>query len=204
MAAHRVGRARHRAGGLLLACLLAPLPGRAAEADPVNVSVTRQGDEVRIRAEFRVPVNPRSAWDVMTDFEHMTAFLPHLKESRVLGHAGNQLTVRQTGESRVGPLSVSFESLREVELKPYQTIRSRTLNGTLRGMKGETWLMPSGGGGTRVYYKASVVPDSGLASLVPNGLLRDELKAQFHLMREEMLRRDRLQLGRTPQTPAGG
>ena len=195
-----------RLTALLLVAVLSLGLARAADeaTDPVSVSVTRNGDHVIFTAEFRVPVNLRTAWDVLTDFEHMPAFLPGLKESHVLSLAGNQLTVQQKGEYTVGLLPVEYESLRVVDLKPYQSIRSRTLKSSLGSVEGLTRLIPEGRNLTLVQYSASALPDSSLAALVPSSYLKDGLKAQFQAMREEMLRRARSQLGRTSDLPSGG
>lgn len=191
---------------LLIVAILALGLARAAEeaTDPVSVSVTRSGENLSLAAEFRVPVSVRLAWDVLTDFEHMPGFVPGLKESHVLSLAGNQLTVQQKGESTMGPLPMEYESVRMVELKPYQSIRSRTLKGSLGSVEGVTRLTAEGRNLTLVQYSASALPDSSLAALIPSSYLKDGLKTQFQAMREEMLRRARLQLGRTGVASSGG
>lgn len=195
-----------RPTALLIAAILALGSAGAAEepTDPVSVTVTRSGENLSIAAEFRVPVNVRLAWEVLTDFEHMPAFLPGLKESHVLTLAGNQLTVQQKGESTVGLLPMEYESVRMVELKPYQSIRSRTLKGSLGQVEGLTRLAAEGRNLTLVQYSASVHPESSLSALIPSSYVKDGLKAQFQAMREEMLRRARLQLGRAAALPGGG
>lgn len=57
---------------LLLAAVLACPPVLAAEApdDAVAVSVAREADHILLAAEFRVPVDVRTAWSVLTDFTH--------------------------------------------------------------------------------------------------------------------------------------
>lgn len=191
---------------LLIAAVLTLGSARAAEeaTETVSVSVTRSGENLAFTAEFRVPVNVRMAWDVLTDFEHMPAFVPGLKESHVLSLAGNQLTVQQKGESTVGLLPVEYESVRMVELKPYQSIRSRTLKGSLGYVEGVTRLTAEGRNLTLVQYSASALPDTGLAALIPSSYLKDGLKAQFQAMREEMLRRARPQLGKSAAASSGG
>ncbi len=191
---------------LLLACALSSGGVQAAEdvPDPVAVSVAREGEHLQLTAEFRVPVGVRTAWAVLTDFEHMHEFLPGLKESHVLAQTGNQLTVQQRGEATAGPLSMAYESLRAVELTPYQAIRSRTLKGSLGNVEGVTRLTPDGRDSTLVSYTAQAQPDSPLASLLPTRYVREELRTQFQAMREEMLRRARPHVGRTASLPGGG
>lgn len=122
----------------------------------------------------------------------------------VLAQNGQRLTVQQKGESTVGLFPMEYESLRAIELKPYQSIRSRTLKGSLGSVEGVTRLLPEGQGVTLVVYSAQAQPDSSLAALVPSRYLREELKTQFQAMRAEMLRRSRLQLGKSVGGSAGG
>lgn len=191
---------------LLLACALSWGAALAAEdvSDPVAVSVAREGEHLLFTAEFRVPAGVHTVWAVLTDFEHMPQFLPGLKESHVLARTGRQLTLQQKGESTVGLLSIEYESLRAVELRPYHSIRSRTLKGSLGTVEGMTRLTPEGQNSALVSYSAQVQSDSSLVSLVPTRYVREELKAQFQAMREEMLRRVRPQVGRAAIAPTGG
>lgn len=184
---------------LLLLSALACGAGHSAEeaSEAVSASVTRSGDGLALTAEFRVPVKLRLAWDVLTDFEHMPSYLPGLRESHVLSHAGNQLTVRQKGEHSVGLLSWEYEAVRIIELKPYQSIHSRTLKSSHGSVEGVTRLTAEGRNLTRVQYSASALPDSSLTALVPSSYLEEGLKAQFQAMREEMLRRAQPQLSKS-------
>lgn len=184
---------------LLLAGVLACTPALATPTpdDPVAVSIAQDADHILLSAEFRVPVDARTAWSVLTDFSHMPEFLPGLKESQVLSQNGQRLTVQQKGESTVGLIAMEYESLRAIELKPYQWIRSRTLRGSLGSVEGVTRLLPDGEGATLVVYNAQAQPDSSLAALVPARYFREALKSQFQAMRAEMLRRARLQTGRS-------
>ncbi len=190
----------------LLAWVLAWTPVVAAEApeDTVIVTVSREADHILLAAEFRVPVDVRTAWSVLTDFTHMPEFLPGLKESHVIAQSGQRLTVQQKGESTVGLFPMDYESLRAIELKPYQTIHSRTLKGSLGTVEGVTRLLPIGEGVTLVVYHAQAQPDSRLAALVPVRYLAEALKTQFQAMRAEMLRRARLNLGKSSGTAPGG
>ena len=71
-----------RLGLLFLVCALSwgGLQAAADVSDPVTVSVAREGEQLLFAAEFRVPVGVRTAWAVLTDFEHMPQFLPGLTD----------------------------------------------------------------------------------------------------------------------------
>ena len=67
------------------ACALAP--------DAVEVSAHDESDHVVLSAHFFAPVTTELAWSVLIDFDHMTNFLPYLKESNVLWRNGNSPSV---------------------------------------------------------------------------------------------------------------
>ena len=64
-----------------LAGLLASHSISAAQP-PLPVSVERDGDTFYVRARASVAVDPRIAWDTLTDYEHMPDFLPNVERSR--------------------------------------------------------------------------------------------------------------------------
>lgn len=71
-----------------LCCLLALCAPAAFAADSAasqpEAHVTKNGDTVELDTQFSVPVSREIAWAVLTDFEHMTAFIPNLASSKVL------------------------------------------------------------------------------------------------------------------------
>lgn len=68
---------------LLLLLLISGGSVLAADGDVV-IDVQRRGDAFVVDARIDVPVGRRTAWDVLTDFDHMTAILskPQLKPRR--------------------------------------------------------------------------------------------------------------------------
>ena len=60
------------------------------------------------------------------------SFLSNLEYSGVEDTAGNVLRVRQKGKATRGPLTLTFDIVREMELLPYSEIRSRLISGDLK------------------------------------------------------------------------
>ena len=58
-----------------------------------TVSVDRDGDTFHVRARASVAVDPRIAWDTITDYEHMREFLPNIDRSRVVARIGGRVIV---------------------------------------------------------------------------------------------------------------
>lgn len=172
-----------------------PAPSPAPPAVPVparvraeEVQVRHQGDTWWVEARFVLPVPPALAWEVLTDFEHMAAILGNLEESRVLSRQGAVWQVLQKGRLRFGLFSFSFESLREITLSPRQRIQARGLGGNTRNFVSDL-VLETVAGGTRLVYRAEMVPDFWLPEAVGPSLLQQETAERFSALAAEMQRR---------------
>jgi uncharacterized membrane protein len=171
-------------------CALALQSSAFAEAgqDDITVKVQKDGDAVIIDLTVTVPATPQEAWDVLVDFDHMTQFLSSLHSSKILEKNDNKWKVAQKGESSHGGFSFAFESVREVELKPYETIRSHLVSGTMKKHEGLTQLSPSGTG-TKIVYHAESIANVWVPPLVGTSLVEGDVRKQFQEMEAEMLKR---------------
>jgi ribosome-associated toxin RatA of RatAB toxin-antitoxin module len=173
----------------LLALVLPAVLVWAASPDlEMLVKVTRRGDTFLVDALLFAPVSPREAWAVLTDFDHMSAFVPNLSESRVTSRSDDELVVAQKGVARFGVLSFPFESVREVELHPYDSIRSQNIRGNLARLVSVTRLTGAEGG-TRIDYQVEVLPAFWVPGFVGEFLIKHEITEQFEAIVKEMLRR---------------
>jgi len=182
---------------LRLPLLMALLAGVCTGADAgalalpePSIQINKADGALVLDISYRVPVPPRLAWAVLTDFENMPGFVPNLESSRILQRSGNILQVEQKGSFHFGMLPIHYESVRQVEFTPYQSIRSRTLSGDTR--LESVMLLTSAGNDTLLSYHATAVsglpiPDSLVASTVG-----EMLEAQFKAMGREMVRRAQL------------
>ena len=71
----------------------------------------------------------------------MAKFVTNLDESKVMSRAGDTLTVFQKGTAARGPLTFTFENVREIVLTPYREIRSRLISGDLESSEFTTKVM---------------------------------------------------------------
>ena len=69
---------------------------------------------------------------MLTDFDHMAEIVTNLQSSKVLSRSTTTLVVAQQGRTSAGPLTFAFETVREVELKPFYEIRARLLHGSAK------------------------------------------------------------------------
>ena len=163
----------------------------AAEATPeMVIDVVRNGDAFIVDALLFAPVPRRDAWAVLTDFDGMSGFVPNLSASATTSREGNRVVIAQKGVARFGPLRFPFESVREVELQPYDVVHSHNIRGNMRQLDSVTRLGDAEGG-TRISYHVRAVPGFWFPGYMGEVLLRHEVREQFEAIIKEMLRRQR-------------
>ena len=171
--------------GLLLTLSLAHA---GAPSDDITVTVDTRGSTVIIDVEVPIDVSPEEAWPTLVDYDHMADFIPNLTESRVLSRQGNHLRVVQKGRASRGPLSFSFENVRDVVLAPPNEIRTRLVSGTLRNAESLTRIerTPSG---MRLVNHGEYTVSEFLPVAVVTGSIASETRENFALIRAEIMRR---------------
>lgn len=162
----------------------------------VTVAVSQRDEAFIIDAAFEVAVPLATAWEVLTDFDHMTAIIGNLTSSKVTSRQGNTWIVRQEGIARWGIFSFSFESERELRLMPKQRLQARALSGSLKRMESDLQIAVLEQG-IKVSYHAETVPGSFLARMFGASFVRHEVAEQFRALAREMTRRH----AASPQTP---
>jgi uncharacterized membrane protein len=175
---------------IALICLLTfgTQAGADGASDDIKVKVQKDGDSVIIDLSVTIPATPQETWAVLTDFDHMSQFLSNLQSSKILEKKGDKWTVAQKGQTSHGGFSFSFESIRDVELKPYETIRSHLISGTMTKHEGLTQLSPSGTG-TRIVYHAESIAKVWVPPLVGTSVVEGDVRKQFQEMEAEILKR---------------
>jgi ribosome-associated toxin RatA of RatAB toxin-antitoxin module len=173
---------------LFLAGLLLAAAVSSAAAGDTRVSVARSERGVIVDAVIVTPVGLRETWDVMTDFDAMSGFLPYLKSSRVTARDGALLRVEQRGALTWGPIARDFATVRQVELTPYERVQSRVIEGDVRRVDTVTRFRALGEQ-TEVRHHVEISLDSGIPTALVETFLRREVREQFDAFLREMDRR---------------
>ena len=182
-----------RCSCILLALLLPFGDGASARIDALpdpTVQVHRQDSNLILDISYQVPVHPQEAWATLTDFENQPGFMPNLEVSRVLLRSGNHLQIEQKGIAKVGFFSFHYVSQRELEITPFQLIRSHSLSGDIQ-MESTLVLIPAGEG-TRIAYHVNAVSKLPVPTSLVASYLSDMLRDQFRAMGQEMMRRTQI------------
>lgn len=134
-----------------------------------------------------VAVPPPIAMAVLTDYDRMASFLPDMSESRVLSRDGERLLVRQKGVTRLGPFHFDYEVERSVDIGP-DFVHSLGLRGNMKKLEMET-RVEAVDSGTRIHYRAVIVPDFWVPPLIGPRAMRAQAERQFDALVAEMKRR---------------
>ncbi len=134
---------------------------------------------------------------MLTDYDKMHTFISNLQESRVETRVGNVLTVRQRGKTSLGPFSVEFDGVREIEIVPLVEIRSRYLSGDLKSSTFTT-RVAGAEGSFHIINTGRLTPNRWMPPLIGPALIAAETRKQFDEFRQEILRRS----ARLPVSPA--
>ena len=180
---------------LVAALALAAPPGtQAAAQTEVLIRTSRDGDFVTVSATAVMRVDPRIAWAVLSDYDHLAGFIPDMKSSRVVARDGNRVRVEQIGE--VGfifykqPVTVTLE----VHEEPQRRITARSVEGNVKGLESYYELHISGPE-VRLDYGGRFDPDFSIPPLIGMPVMRRVIERRFRAMVEEIQRRDALARG---------
>ena len=195
--------------GWKLAALSVALAALAAshstsEAQPLpSVAVERDGDTFYVRARASVAVDPRIAWETITDYEHMRDCLPNIERSKVIARNGTRLTVEHIGQFPLFFFDIPVRVRLSIVQHPYERIVARSEPGevdgasqTLRSFLGSYDLAVitlERRAGVRLEYEsrfelAEPLPPI-IGDLFGTAMVTKTVRLQFEAMVREMVRR---------------
>jgi hypothetical protein len=174
------------------AALALALPAAAAAVDvsDIAVKVRKEGETIHVSVDCPVKASPAVAWEVMTDYENMAGFITNLTQSTVRMHMGNRMQVFQKGKASRGPLSISFENMREIQLVPKSEIRSKLIAGDTMPAEFVTRIEERDGV-THVTHTGFYTPSMWVPPGIGPSLIEAETRKQYGEIRSEILRRAR-------------
>ena len=176
-------------GRLLLAGTLFAVAAGAQEPRPEGTfSASREGELVNVFGTVQLPVAPRIAWSVLTDYEGYPRFISQVRESRVIARNETGVVLQQRGDFGILFLKQTLGSRLLVTEQAPRTVLARSIEGPLRDFHGRYELEPVPGG-VRLTYHGRFVPDFDLPPFIGMAALRYSLRRNFQEMTEEIMAR---------------
>lgn len=174
---------------LFLAVLLALPTATMARDRDILVKAVKTGKVMVIDVAMTVNASVEEVWAVMTDWDNMEKFIPGITSSEIVKRDGNSYRVKQAGKVPLGPFSISYEAVRDIEVVlRLESMRFQGVSGDFERLDGTVNLVREGEA-TRVVYRAESVPTVWVPPFVGIAMVEHTARSQFGEMRVEMLRR---------------
>ena len=186
----RPGSWRAPSAALLLICC-----GPLVSAQQLQIETAEQDEAVLVKASAIMQVRPTTAWNVISDYEHLAEFVPGMHSSRVLQRNGNQVLLEQKGSLGFLFFRQAIEIRLAVNEWPQQRIIAHSVGGNLKQMDGSYTLETLADGRVRLSYSARLVPAFTIPPLLGKAVVRQLLTRQFKALVDEILHREALSLG---------
>jgi len=176
----------------VLVLVALPPPAWSANANQdIVVRVLKEGPNISVDVDCPVDAPWSVVWEVLTDYDHMAEFISNLEYSGVQDVTGNMLRVHQKGKASRGPLTLTFDNVREIELVSFGEIRSRLISGDMKASDFVTRIVEVA---ARIHIVNSgrYTPNMWVPPLIGPALIEAETQKQFGEIRSEILRRSAL------------
>jgi ribosome-associated toxin RatA of RatAB toxin-antitoxin module len=170
----------------------------ANAAVDVSVTTTRSGSAVAVEARATLSAPRELIWSTLTDYDHMSEFIPGMHASKVIARRANAAIVEQHGEAGRLFFSYGIDVVVRSGEHPPDLITIRVLSGNLRRLDGAYKLEAGDAKGTWVLsWSGLIEPSAPIPAFLAAPLMRGNVEAQFVGMLEEIeRRRDMTELAR--------
>lgn len=183
-----------RARGCLMALVLL-LVAQPARASDVAMVVADHKGHYLVEGEFHTSAPLATAWCVLTDYEHIGAFVSSVRSSRLVRQPDGRQFLAQDAVGGVFPFRRTIRVLLELEEFPGDRIEFRDVLGRdFRAYSG-TWTVLAEPTGTRVHYALVANPRVALPALIGRGVMSANARGLLEQVRGEMERRVALPCG---------
>lgn len=182
---------RTRAFPLLL---LGAWAGAVIGAEQVSVEASRQGTAVAIEARATIKASHALIWQTLTDYDHLSEFIPGMLTSHLIGRRGSAATVEQTGKAEFLFFTYPIEVVVESREEPPSFIGMRVLNGNVKQLDGGYRIEKADGKEDKYVLRWSglIERPALLPPFITVPLMRANVADQFQGMVKEIERREAL------------
>jgi ribosome-associated toxin RatA of RatAB toxin-antitoxin module len=187
----------NRVGWAFLFLLGVAACASARSAGDISVTATAQDGVVQVDARAVVHAPVELIWQTLTDYDHLSQFVPGIDSSRVVSRQGTQLIVEQKGGARWWFFSYPIRVTVASTERPYESIDVRLLQGNLRRLDGRYRIEVRPDGSAQISWRGLIEPDTPIPGFIQAAVLRRSISDQFAGMVKEIERRADLWASRT-------
>lgn len=153
-------------------------------------SISRsEGDRHTIEAEVSIDAPAKEVWDVLTDYDSLSDFIPGMTESRILERNGEgRAVIEQKGALSLFPYVFERRLVLLVEEKPMQHITFRMQEGDFDSYRGH-WKLSRTNGTVSLGLSIDASHRTGLPKFLVSRSLRKAAKRSLLAIAREARRR---------------
>ncbi len=170
--------------------LSAPPLSQACQLDTIQQVMERlPGGCRRLAVQLRLDLTPEAIWEVLTDYDHLSQFIPNLQVSRLLWRRDAVVGLEQEGAQRF--MGMQFKARVQLELTEHleqQRLSFVMAKGDFRRFEG-AWQIGVEGGSTTLLYELTVQGCVGMPIALIEQRLQEDLAANLRAVQLEAQRR---------------
>ena len=175
----------------LMAALLLAQGGAASAAEGLVVVAEAQGSAVSVDIRATVTAPHAVVWNTLTDYGHLSEFIPGMQSSKITERRGQTAIVEQRGEAGFLIFSYGIDVVVASTEHHPDTIEIRVLKGNLKRLDGRYQVERGEKEGTwTVRWVGLIEPSLSLPQFLNVRLIRGSLVDQFRGLIDEIERRD--------------
>lgn len=169
-----------------------PSPAQGASTDSPKVGqmviinkTPRDTWPIELKVSLYVEAPQKALWRVLTDYENLDTFVPHLQECTVADRRGNKIYLEQTFKHF--PMATMYLDL-EIKEEPPHKILFKKYAGNMKTYEGH-WLLEQMGPNSVIFtLEVKAEPDFPVPQQVMTWVLKSELPKGLLAMRERALK----------------
>ena len=147
-----------------------------------------EGRKRCLEACIDIPHTCHSVWDVLTDYEGLSDFIPNLAESCVVGEEEGCTLLRQVGVQKLSFLKFSAAVTLKMETAPTERIEFKMVEGDFVEFFG-CWQLTDLGETTRLSYAVTILPPRKMPIQIVQRRLKADLSSNLSAIQQEVSRR---------------
>ena len=147
------------------------------------------GGTRRLAVQLKSSIPAELFWNVLTDYAHLSDFIPNLSSSELVMRDGETVRLQQVGSQQL--LGMRFSAQVLLELREFKTdgvLRFQMLKGDFRRFEG-SWQVRTLPEGSSLLYELTVQGCLGMPIGLIEERLRDDLSSNLVAVEREALRR---------------
>ena len=172
-----------------LAALFIVAGAAVARADNVSLTVEDGHGVYRVHGTFTAPVSPGVAWAVLTDYDHIGAYVKSIRASAVERRGDGWLLLRQNARGGMFPLQRTVHVLLDVREEQGNRITFHDRLGQDFRLYSGSWVLGDADPGVSVSYALEARLITAMPHGLGRGLMGHQARDLLEQVRAEMVRR---------------